>query len=275
MDDQAEKLDTLDGVRSRHSHTLDPAAGLLAVHEVVDPGVPVVRQPAGDGVLSERPERELRNGRDCSSFHRSSSTGASSSRCDGTLDGSSFSIIVTPVCCSVRGCQGHRHMPNEYRLRPATSEDALFLIDMLVEAVNWAPRRQIPRQGVLSDPRLARYVEGWPHPTDQGVVALAGGETIGAVWLRLFLPDEPGFGFIADDIPELSMAVLPAWRGRGIGRALLQEQVRQATASGVRRISLSVERANFAARLYTSEGFQVIAQDGDEDYTMLKDLACG
>ena len=157
-------------------------------------------------------------------------------------------------------------------MRPATGDDAPFLVDMLVEAVNWPPRKHLSRDEILSTRQLARYVECWPRPSDQGVIAVVGEETIGAVWLRFFAPEEPGFAYLAEDIPELAMAVLPGWRGRGVGRALLREQIRRATVGGVRSICLSVERANGAVRLYESEGFQIVEQEGPDDHTMLRHL---
>ena len=103
------------------------------------------------------------------------------------------------------------------------------------------------------------------------MVAEADGAPIGAAWLRLFTADDPGYGYVADDVPELSMAVAAGWRGRGVGRALLQEITRRARTAGHQAISLSVERANFAHRLYTSDSYRVVQRGPDSD-TMVKEL---
>lgn len=170
-----------------------------------------------------------------------------------------------------------------FTLRAAGRDDAGFLADMLVEAVNWLPGRELCRERILADPDLAHYVSGWQCSCDVGggggagvgdlgVVAVApGGQPVGAAWLRTFTADDPGYGFVAPDVPELSMGVHPSWRGRGVGRALLRETVRTAAAAGGHRISLSVERANHAARLYTSEGFSVVRSGPDSD-TMVRVL---
>ncbi len=162
-------------------------------------------------------------------------------------------------------------MSGEYHLRSASAADAGFLLDMLVEAVNWSPERRLSRATVAADPALTRYIDDWPHPDDLGVVAEADSKPIGAAWLRLFTADDPGYGYLADDIPELSMAVAVGWRRRGIGRALLQEITRRAQTAGHQAISLSVERANLAHHLYTSEGYQVVERGPDSD-TMVKEL---
>ena len=52
---------------------------------------------------------------------------------------------------------------------------------MLVEAVNWSPEwKPRSRRGVLSDPRTAHYIVGWPRDSDLGVIAEAGSEPAGA-----------------------------------------------------------------------------------------------
>nr|WTB12033.1 GNAT family N-acetyltransferase [Streptomyces antimycoticus] len=156
---------------------------------------------------------------------------------------------------------------SDYSLRMATADDAGFLTDMLVSAVNWDPAREaVGCDRVLRDRHTAHYVEGWPRPGDLGVVAVeAGGQPIGAAWLRLFSSDDPGYGFVAEDVPELSVGVLQPWRGQGVGRALLAEVARKAVEHGFARICLSVERANRARRLYAAEGFTTVESGPDSD----------
>ncbi|MGW7072581.1 hypothetical protein ACWGII_29645 [Streptomyces sp. NPDC054855] len=40
--------------------------------------------------------------------------------------------------------------------------------------------------------------------------------------MRFFTEDEPAYGFVHADIPELAIGVVADWRGRGVGRALLR-----------------------------------------------------
>ncbi|MFF8807851.1 GNAT family N-acetyltransferase [Streptomyces omiyaensis] len=160
-----------------------------------------------------------------------------------------------------------------FSLRKATGGDAEFLVDMLMEATNWDPGREaVTRARVLAERRTAHYVEGWPRAGDLGLVAVApDGRPIGAVWLRLFPHDDPGYGFVAPDVPELTLGVAAAWRRRGVGRALLAEAARRAAEHGHTRLSLSVERANHAHRLYADEGFETVESGVNSD-TMVKPL---
>jgi ribosomal protein S18 acetylase RimI-like enzyme len=153
-------------------------------------------------------------------------------------------------------------------------EDGAFMADMLVEAVNWSSEWQKKsRSHVLSAPGTAHYIAGWPRDTDLGVIAEANGERVGAAWLRFLPAADPGYGFVAPDVPELTIGVAVHWRGRGAGRALLRAIAAQACLAGIRQISLSVERKNFAQKLYRSEGYRIVDSGNQDSDTMVKDLA--
>jgi GNAT superfamily N-acetyltransferase len=167
--------------------------------------------------------------------------------------------IATSKCRTVTGA-----MEAHVDLRAATAADRGFIEDMLLEAFNWNPAREpLSRGRVLGDPVLNKYVAGWPRSGDSGVIAIGpAGESIGAVWLRYFTADNPGYGFVAEDVPELSIGVAAQWRGKGVGRALLR------AVTG--RVSLSVETANRARELYVREGFRTVSSDAHAD-TMIRD----
>ncbi|GAB3604285.1 GNAT family N-acetyltransferase [Microbacterium aureliae] len=163
-------------------------------------------------------------------------------------------------------------MPPAYRVRPAAQADGAFLGDMVVEAANWRAGAERPKHQVLTSPEHSRYVAGWMRPGDAGFVATApGGEPIGAAWYRMFPRTDPGFGYVGTGVPELIIGVRPMWRAHGVGRALLQQLCDHARASGYGRLSLSVERDNFAVTLYRSEGFAVTRSGHGRD-TMVKRL---
>jgi GNAT superfamily N-acetyltransferase len=158
-------------------------------------------------------------------------------------------------------------------IRMAAADDGAFMADMLVETVNWSPEwKKKSRNRVLSTPSTAHYIAGWPRDTDLGVVAEANERPIGAAWLRYLSAADPGYGLVSPDVPELTIGVAAHWRGRGVGRALLRAIAEQARPAGIRTISLSVERKNFAQQLYLSEGYRIVDSSDRDSDTMVKDL---
>jgi GNAT superfamily N-acetyltransferase len=157
-------------------------------------------------------------------------------------------------------------------LRAALPSDGAFLADMVVEAANWRAGAARPRHEILSSEEYRRYLAGWLRPSDAGFVADSpGGEPVGAAWYRMLPRDEPGFGWVGTGVPELIIGVRPVWRAHGVGRALLQRLAEHARAQGFARLSLSVERENYAVSLYRSEGFAVVRRGIGRD-VMVKRL---
>jgi ribosomal protein S18 acetylase RimI-like enzyme len=143
---------------------------------------------------------------------------------------------------------------------------------MLGEAAVWRPDKPTPTgDEVLADPRYAMYLAGWPRAGDNGLIAEQD-EPVGAAWFRTFTQAEHGHGFVAEDVPELSIAVISSRRHEGIGRCLLVELIDASVDQGYRALSLSVREQNPARRLYESVGFVTVAKDGTS-WTMIRSAA--
>jgi ribosomal protein S18 acetylase RimI-like enzyme len=116
---------------------------------------------------------------------------------------------------------------------------------------------------IVNDPGVAKYVLGWGKLGDAGFVAID--ETsflqVGAVWVRLFESENPGYGYVDENIPELSIAILPGFRNKGLGTELLNKMIIEA---GTRfcGLSLSVTTENPARRLYERLGFKLVKVNG-------------
>lgn len=148
-------------------------------------------------------------------------------------------------------------------IREGGPQDIRFLRDMLRHAYYWRSRD--------SDMSITRYVNGWGREGDRSLIAIDQFHPVGAAWYRLYTAEEPGFGFIDEETPELTVGVVPARRGKGIGSGLLDALLERAGADGYARISLSVEKTNPAVELYQSRGFRAVEENGD--YVMVAELA--
>jgi GNAT superfamily N-acetyltransferase len=106
------------------------------------------------------------------------------------------------------------------------------------------------------------------------VVATENDLPIGAAWYRFFPATEPGYGFLDEHTPEISIAVSPGHRGKGVGTTLLRELCERARRDGLPSLSLSVERDNPALRIYERQGFVQVEGTADA-CTMRIDLHRG
>jgi ribosomal protein S18 acetylase RimI-like enzyme len=117
--------------------------------------------------------------------------------------------------------------------------------------------RAMGRDAALAVPSSRKYLDGWGRPGDAGVVAVDDeGCRLGAAWYRLFPADDPAYGFVAPDAPELAIGVAADARSQGVGRALLDALLAMGRDQGYRAVSLSVDRRNPARRLYQNAGFR-------------------
>jgi ribosomal protein S18 acetylase RimI-like enzyme len=157
-----------------------------------------------------------------------------------------------------------------FSLRPLTPQDQKFLWEMLYQAIYVAPGSPPLPRSLLQQPDLAHYATGWGKPGDLGRLAVLAksGQPIGAAWLRLFPAEDPGYGFVAATIPELSAAVVPEFRCQGIGAAMISDLI-QAARSLYPAVSLSVSQGNPAQRLYEQLGFHFVKSEGDSLTLML------
>lgn len=140
--------------------------------------------------------------------------------------------------------------------RPLIPEDQDFLFAMLFEAIFVPPGAPALDMSILELPEIRKYVSSWgKRQGDRGIVLILEGKPAGAIWLRFFRKEEQGYGYVADDIPELSMALLPEFRGRGYGTELLRKLLEDLPAD-IHGVSLSVDPANSAIHLYKKFGFK-------------------
>ena len=131
-----------------------------------------------------------------------------------------------------------------------------FMRSLLTHAYNW-------HVNVLeTEVPIGRYVDGWGRPGDTALVAIEGGHRVGAGWFRLFRESAPGYGFVDDGTPELTVVVVPSRQGQGIGQLLLAGLLERAQADAYRAISVSVEQSHPEVAAYEEAGFEKVAESG-------------
>lgn len=128
----------------------------------------------------------------------------------------------------------------------------------------------IPFETIRS-PEHRRYYEYWGREGDLGFVVSRDGEEVGAIWSRRFTKEQPGYGFVGPDVPELGIAIKRGQRGGGLGQQLMDHFLDALRKRGDKQVSLSVHGDNHAAQWYQRMGFRTVAFDG-KTMTMVLDL---
>ena len=160
----------------------------------------------------------------------------------------------------------------DYIIRRVAATDEPFLREMLYHAIYVREGAAQPPRDIINTPELARYVRDWGRTDDAGLLAVSEKtqQPVGAAWLRLMIKDNAGYGYVDDATPELSIAVLPQHRGRGIGTQLLTGLLREAETR-YKAVSLSVSADNPALRMYQRAGFELVTKEG-ASLTMRKEF---
>lgn len=162
-------------------------------------------------------------------------------------------------------------MTNIPVIRDILPSETGILKTMLYNAIYVPHGREKLPYGIIEEPEIAVYIENFGREGDICLVADTGGVIAGATWTRLFTAEAKGYGFISPEIPELSMSVLEQYRRQGIGTMLLAGMLKKLASKGFRQVSLSVDLANYAYRMYRKQGCEDYARH-DESMTMLRQL---
>jgi ribosomal protein S18 acetylase RimI-like enzyme len=141
-------------------------------------------------------------------------------------------------------------------LRPVHAGDENFLCQVYASTradelaqVDWS---EAQKQAFVAGQFAAQsrsYFNNYPGAEFQVIVV--GGEPAG----RLYLHRRPG------EVRIMDLALLPPYRGQGIGTRLLRQVLADGQAAG-RPVTIHVEKFNPALRLYERLGFRVVEDKG-------------
>lgn len=148
----------------------------------------------------------------------------------------------------------------EYPLLESFLYEAIFIPEGVPEK---------PPKSIIENPELQVYISGFgTGKHDRALVAEEDNKIVGAVWTRIM----NDYGHIDDETPSLAISLYKEYRGQGIGTELMKSILLALKNSGYKRVSLSVQKANFAVKMYQKLGFEVIDQN-EEEYIMVNHLS--
>lgn len=144
--------------------------------------------------------------------------------------------------------------PNEYQV----------LEDFLYEAIFIPEGVEMPPRTIINQPELQIYIENFGKKDDHALVAEMDGRIVGAVWTRIM----NDYGHIDDRTPSFAISLYKEARGQGIGTDLMKQMLCLLREKGYKQASLSVQKINYAVKMYQRTGFEIV-DENDEEYIMV------
>lgn len=153
----------------------------------------------------------------------------------------------------------------DYKIREIRKEEYGKLNDFLYEAIFIPEGVEAPPRNVIDAPELQVYVKNFGNEKDDlCLVAEVQNEVVGAVWVRVM----DDYGHIEDGVPSFAISLYKEYRGFGIGTALMKQMLFELESRGYKKASLSVQKENYALKMYLTVGFQSI-KETEEEYIMV------
>lgn len=156
----------------------------------------------------------------------------------------------------------------DYTIREILKQEYPLLDNFLYEAIFIPEGIEPPPKTIITSPELQVYVERFGESKDdRGLVAEINGKIVGAVWVRIM----NDYGHIDNKTPSLAISLYKEYRGFGIGTDMMKEILALLKSHGYKQVSLSVQKANYAAKLYLKVGFEIV-RENEEEYIMVNYL---
>ena len=148
----------------------------------------------------------------------------------------------------------------DYKIREIRKNEYSILSGFLYESIFIPEGMNKPPKSIIEQPELQVYIEDFGKKDDWCLVAEINGKIVGAVWVRIM----NDYGHIDDETPSFAISLYEEYRNMGIGTALMRDMLEFLKNKGYKRTSLSVQKVNYAVRMYQKVGFEVIDENEEE-----------
>ena len=152
----------------------------------------------------------------------------------------------------------------DYRIREIRENEYCILSEFLYEAIFIPEGTEKPPKSIIEQPELQVYIADFGKSDDWCLVAEVKEKIVGAVWVRIM----NDHGHIDDETPSFAISLYEEYRNMGIGTVLMRDMLEFLKNKGYKQTSLSVQKANYAVRMYQKVGFEVI-DENEEEYIMV------
>ena len=156
----------------------------------------------------------------------------------------------------------------DYIIRKLEKEEVKVLDTFLYEAIFIPEGAEAPSRDIINLPELQVYINNFGNREgDIAFVAEADGGVVGAVWVRIM----NDYGHVDDETPSFAISLLKEYRNYGIGTKLMITMLDELKRCRYKQASLSVQKQNYAVKMYKKTGFQIV-DENEEEYIMVCSL---
>ena len=151
-----------------------------------------------------------------------------------------------------------------YNIREMKKEEYSLLEEFLYQAIFQSDENNLLPKEIIKNPMLQIYIKDFgTKKSDYCLCAEKDENIIGAVWVRCI----NGFGNVDKNTPELAISLYKEYRGKGIGTNLMKNMLNLLKNKEYQKVSLSVQKINYAAEMYLKLGFKIV-KENNEEYIM-------
>ena len=162
----------------------------------------------------------------------------------------------------------HSSFTENYKIREMNKSEYPLLEKFLYEAIFIPEGADLPPQNIIELPELQVYIKNFGIDiSDKAIVAEVKDRIVGAVWVRIM----NDYGHVDDKTPSFAISLLKEYRGLGIGTDLMKCMLSWLKKDGYAKASLSVQKENYAVKLYQNVGFTIF-DENDNEYIMTINL---
>ena len=152
----------------------------------------------------------------------------------------------------------------DYKIREIRKNEYPILSDFLYEAIFIPEGMDKPLKSIIKQPELQAYIKDFGKADDWCLVVETKEQIVCAVWVRIM----NDYGHIDDKTPSFAISLYEEYRNLGIGTALMGAMLQLLKVKGYKQTSLSVQKANYAVKMYRKAGFEVV-DENKEEYIMI------
>lgn len=154
---------------------------------------------------------------------------------------------------------------NNIIIREIKKNEYKILEDFLYEAIFISNGAEKPKKEIIKNEELQVYIKDFgTDRNDTCLVAEYDKKIVGACWTRIM----NDYGHIDNDTPSFAISLYEEYRGKGIGTKLMKTMLKLLKNKGYKKASLSVQKNNYAVKMYKNVGFKII-DENKEEYIMV------